>query len=272
MKKIVSLLLAVTMVLSLAACGGDETTTNNDTSSSTTQSKTDVTDTSSTEQDADTPNTTTKPSTPTHTHSYSGATCTAPAKCSCGVTNGSALGHSYNNGVCTRCNEKDPNYKPTIEKIQLNTAVTVSSNHKYHLGDLQITVLGFEKTTWKADEYKYNADDPDDMAPEYKALGKTEEIGMLKLVVNKISYDDPENADTIHFEDVLKAYDEYGIALTAMNSGWNYGSYEVALGESVRMKKGETTRVAIPYIYDTSNKSLRVVLGEKYEVTVPIVQ
>jgi len=32
----------------------------------------------------------------THTHSYTiAATCTSPAKCSCGTTNGSALGHSY---------------------------------------------------------------------------------------------------------------------------------------------------------------------------------
>ncbi len=62
MKKAISLLLAVMLVLSLSACGGNETT---------------------------------------HTHSYSDATCAAPAKCSCGATNGSALGHSYSNATCT---------------------------------------------------------------------------------------------------------------------------------------------------------------------------
>ena len=36
-------------------------------------------------------------------HNYSSATCTDPAKCSCGVTQGEALGHSFNNGSCTRC-------------------------------------------------------------------------------------------------------------------------------------------------------------------------
>ena len=263
MKKVISLLVVAMVLLSLSACGNSNT--NSDITSVDSQIF-------STETEQNEPVESIKPATSTHTHDYSSATCTAPAKCSCGATNGSALGHSYNNGVCTRCNEKDPNYKPVIEKIQLNTAVTVSSNHEYRLGDLKITVLGFEKTTWKADEYKYNADDPDDMDPAFKALGETEEIGMLKLVINKISYDDPENADNIGLEDVLKTYDEYGIALNAINTGWNYGSYEVALNETVDMKKGETTRVAIPYIYDTSNKSLRVVLGEKYEVTVPVVQ
>ena len=125
MKKVISLLLAV-MVLSLSACGGNETATNNDDGSSITQNQTDVPNTSSTTNNTsgsdstDVPNsttstpttttkpetskptTTTKPSTPTHTHSYAGATCTAPAKCSCGETNGNALGHSYGNATCTK--------------------------------------------------------------------------------------------------------------------------------------------------------------------------
>ena len=48
-----------------------------------------------------------------HTHTYANATCTAPKTCSCGATEGKALGHSYSKGVCTRCNEADPNYKAT---------------------------------------------------------------------------------------------------------------------------------------------------------------
>lgn len=38
-----------------------------------------------------------------HTHSFDNATCTMPAKCACGTTQGSALGHSYHDGRCTRC-------------------------------------------------------------------------------------------------------------------------------------------------------------------------
>lgn len=50
---------------------------------------------------------------PTHTHKFSAATCTSPKKCSCGATEGKALGHNYKDGVCTRCKAKDPNYEPT---------------------------------------------------------------------------------------------------------------------------------------------------------------
>lgn len=45
-------------------------------------------------------------------HTYADATCTAPKTCSdCGVTQGDALGHSYKDGKCTRCNAKQENYK-----------------------------------------------------------------------------------------------------------------------------------------------------------------
>ena len=54
---------------------------------------------------------------PTHTHKFSNATCTEPQKCSCGATNGSALGHNYNEGLCSRCGSKDSSYKPNADKI-----------------------------------------------------------------------------------------------------------------------------------------------------------
>lgn len=46
----------------------------------------------------------------THKHSYSAATCTEPKKCSCGATEGKALGHQYSNGTCTVCGAKDPDF------------------------------------------------------------------------------------------------------------------------------------------------------------------
>lgn len=36
-----------------------------------------------------------------HVHSFSNATCTEPSKCSCGETNGNALGHSFSEATCT---------------------------------------------------------------------------------------------------------------------------------------------------------------------------
>jgi len=42
-------------------------------------------------------------------HSYTEATCTAPKRCIlCDSTQGSSLGHSFSNGLCSRCGEKDP--------------------------------------------------------------------------------------------------------------------------------------------------------------------
>lgn len=60
--------------------------------------------------------TTTKP---VHKHSFSDATCTEPKKCSCGAVEGTALGHNYKDGVCTRCKGKDPNFSFTsVLKMQ----------------------------------------------------------------------------------------------------------------------------------------------------------
>ena len=55
MKKVVSLLLAVMILLCLSACGGNDSTTDNDNGSSTNQTQTNVTDSSSAEQNADSP-------------------------------------------------------------------------------------------------------------------------------------------------------------------------------------------------------------------------
>lgn len=44
-------------------------------------------------------------------HSYNKATCTSPKKCVlCNKTEGSALGHNYVGGSCTRCGSNDPSY------------------------------------------------------------------------------------------------------------------------------------------------------------------
>ena len=47
-----------------------------------------------------------------HVCSFSDATCTELAKCECGATQGEALGHDFAEGVCTRCEEADPDYVP----------------------------------------------------------------------------------------------------------------------------------------------------------------
>lgn len=78
-------------------------------SSDATLSDTTSSDTASAEPEPEPP-TETKP---VHTHSFSAATCTEAKKCACGATEGTALGHDYKEGVCSRCSAKDPDYKPT---------------------------------------------------------------------------------------------------------------------------------------------------------------
>ncbi len=122
MKKALSLLLAFVMLLSLCACGNSNnqntepssfsqnTTGNTEDSTQETTEATQATTEESTTASTEEPTTApidemdTKPadtSKPTHTHSYSAATCTQPKKCSCGATNGSALGHTWTPATCT---------------------------------------------------------------------------------------------------------------------------------------------------------------------------
>lgn len=55
--------------------------------------------------------TTAAPTTTVHSHQFSDATCTEPEKCACGITNGTGLGHNYDqDGICSRCHEKDPDF------------------------------------------------------------------------------------------------------------------------------------------------------------------
>lgn len=63
-----------------------------------------------------------------HKHTWNEATCTSPKTCSdCGETSGSALGHNYSSGKCTRCGQKDPNYQST-EMVWIPT----NGGTKYH--------------------------------------------------------------------------------------------------------------------------------------------
>lgn len=84
----------------------------------TTDSNTDETKPSNTPSTTETKPNNPTPTNPVHTHSFSAATCTEPKKCSCGAVEGAALGHDYKDGVCTRCNAKDPNYKPLTSVLE----------------------------------------------------------------------------------------------------------------------------------------------------------
>ena len=121
-KKLISILFAVCMIVCMSACdmmgtnsgktdntlesqtnkssSNDETATqseNSQVSSNTVESDiNDINETQSTTNQTSSTNTTSQPA---HTHNFAAATCTLPKKCSCGATQGSALGHKYQNGV-----------------------------------------------------------------------------------------------------------------------------------------------------------------------------
>ena len=115
MKKILSVLLFLCLLLSLTACSGNSdvaaNTSNNNLNSVNTHPESKVESGQGTQSQ--------------HSHKYNSATCTSPATCSCGATNGSALGHNYSGKYCTRCNAKNPYY---TESTQPNHTHNYSSS------------------------------------------------------------------------------------------------------------------------------------------------
>ena len=124
MKKLIAILLALVLVLSLCACkkavpdpaptdtGSTNTTDTTDTTGSTdTTGTTDTTDTTDStdgtgdaapDNSGNTNTNTNTNTTPTCSHDWKAATCTAPKTCSkCKATEGSAAGHSWKAATCT---------------------------------------------------------------------------------------------------------------------------------------------------------------------------
>lgn len=104
---------------------------------------------------------------PVHTHSFSAATCTQPKKCSCGAAEGNALGHSYKDGVCTRCKAKDPNYiTPITEKAGEWTLTKLSGGtlNQVYIKAYKMSGFSFAKCeAWDSlsNEIKNNANQDD---------------------------------------------------------------------------------------------------------------
>ena len=127
MKKLIALMLAAVMLLSLCACGKKDSADDSTPSTSAlgdtqaaTEDKTENTQPSGSNETtapttpvattpaATTPAATTPAPTGCSHSNWKAATCTAPKTCSnCGITEGSALGHEYKDGSCTKCGADD---------------------------------------------------------------------------------------------------------------------------------------------------------------------
>ena len=121
----------------------ESATSSSDAQSTSTESATSSPDAQSTSTESASSVANTSSVASTHAHKYSAATCTKAATCSCGATNGKALGHNYSNGTCTRCKEKDPNYKtPTYTSVKTKackwTFMFVSSDGTLYDGALTL--------------------------------------------------------------------------------------------------------------------------------------
>lgn len=164
MKRILAVLLMLSLVLCLSACGNN--TSRND-------------DYDDLEDDAyyESEETENSNETQQHTHYYDGATCTSPAKCSCGATQGSALGHRYSKatcteaakcslcgetngkalghkyslGKCTTCGQSDPNAIPDSVKSE------ILANFDQAIADLENSNKAYSESTkggFLASEYR----------------------------------------------------------------------------------------------------------------------
>ena len=116
--------------------------------------------------------TTTAPPQPTTTkgapecvHSYTPADCEQPKTCKiCGITRGSALGHDYLEGVCSRCGQQDATYRPLVGSDWKIDCVHADGSQ------LERIVLRFYEdgtARFGAGIYDRLADVPEDMRDDY---------------------------------------------------------------------------------------------------------
>lgn len=122
MKKILALVLMICLFFTLSACNNQKVETSSTVSSSISEEETsdynstineneentlsnsEVSSDNSSTNNNDTDKTSSpvsKPQTPVHKHSFSTATCVKPATCTCGLTQGGTIGHTWNDATCS---------------------------------------------------------------------------------------------------------------------------------------------------------------------------
>ena len=136
--KIISLMISMLMLFSMVACKGNDSS--NSTSSNLFSSSS---------------------STQICSHDWSVATCTAPKTCElCGETSGSALGHTTETGICSRCDKNFGKWmkKYYVDQFGLPTTEPYVTNTEYIIGKFS------NSATTNSKLYAYFLIDADDIA------------------------------------------------------------------------------------------------------------
>lgn len=229
MKRILSLLLVLTLVFAFVACSNEKGTTSDpDTSSATQTESTDNTETSDsdttskssllTETLSNTNSSTSQTSTskPTHTHNYSKATCTTPSTCSCGKTQGGALGHKWSNAVCMT--------QRICERCKATDKTIVSHTFSKYLCEKCGKIDPESNVFWGVNAFLSKYGEPN-------GKGNINCYPNAFAALSVSNYIDQNNFFIEYCEDatgeVFSVWVKSGVSTVSFRRGSTYGSYEI---------------------------------------------
>ena len=123
-------------------------------------------------------------------HKYRAATCTTAKKCTrCGQTVGNPLGHNYHSGECTRCGERDDNY---IEKLSIQDTWVVDGKFEFKIKSVV--------KHYACNDYSNKIDGLTGREPViiieywYKNIGSSSEVHIFDVSGNFVVYDEQGEA------------------------------------------------------------------------------
>ena len=185
---------------------------------------------------------------PAHTHSFSDATCTSPKKCSCGATEGKALGHDYIDEKCSRCGAVDATYKALTSGYWALDVVSGDRLYAFSFvfsGEEPNASVGVGNNMKNLPEEFQNdmLNNPEEYADSlYKVGNETYYIGMgdgteitFKVDKNTVVITQAESTNTITM--TRTAGDKYTI--TAVSGSFMDYDNSIKVGQILNWKKAE---------------------------------
>lgn len=98
-------------------------------------------------------------------HVYQDADCDRPKTCTlCGAQRGSALGHDYAEGICTRCGEEDLTYIPLLDGDWYTEALSDTGSQ---IERISLLFSDDGTATFAAGIYDRLSDVPEDLRDDY---------------------------------------------------------------------------------------------------------